>query len=101
LALSVTETVLFYVVIPLVAVLVITGLAMAGGSRGAKRYRPGRSYDFTPVWFLSSPEQLTATNAVAALPAGAHRAELTSDPHVESGGAAVRAGTTGGASDRW
>jgi hypothetical protein len=103
--LSVTETVLYFVVIPVGAVLVIAGLALAGGGRSARRYRPGRSYDFTPVWFLSSPEQVASAGGGAggpALESGRHRAELTSAAEGTGGqGAAAPAGTTGGASDRW
>jgi hypothetical protein len=106
LALSVTETVLYYVVIPLGAALIISGLAVAGSGRSAKRYRPGRSYDFTPVWFLSAPDQLAGTGSAddrsaAALGSGRHRAELTTGAEIEKAGAASPAGTTGGASDRW
>jgi hypothetical protein len=99
----VTETVLYFVVIPGVAVLVIAGLALAGGGRSARRYRPGRSYDFTPVWFLSSPELLSGDQSDhhdddhAALPAGSRPAELPAGEPP----ARVPAGTTGGASDRW
>jgi hypothetical protein len=99
--LSVTETVLYFVVIPGVTVLVIAGLALAGGGRG-RRYRPGRSYDFTPVWFLSSPELLSGEQSDhhddhSALTAGSRPAELTAGETT----ARVPAGSTGGASDRW
>ena len=97
---SVTETLLYFVVIPLAAVLIISGLAAAGSGRRAKRYRPGRSYEFTPVWFLSAPEELADSHA-AALPAGAQRAELTGGREIDKAAVASPAGTTGGASDRW
>ncbi|MEH1130568.1 hypothetical protein V6V89_39775 [Micromonospora sp. CPCC 206061] len=88
---------LVFVVIPAAIVLVIAGLALLGGGRGGKRYRPGRSFDFAPVWFLSAPEQLAGTPAASLheLPAGAERKELTSTQTVTTKGA------TGGASDRW
>jgi hypothetical protein len=100
--LSVTETVLYFVVIPGATVLVIAGLALAGGGRSGRRYRPGRSYDFTPVWFLSSPELLSGEQSDhhddhSALTAGSRPAELTAGVTT----ARVPAGANGGASDRW
>ncbi|MET8066603.1 hypothetical protein, partial [Micromonospora sp. NPDC005313] len=69
-----------FVGIPAAAVLLIAALAAAssrGNGGGAKRYRPGRPFDFTPVWFLSRPEQL-ADSAGTALAAGAQAPALTS-----------------------
>lgn len=101
---SVTETLLVFVGIPAVAVLVIAGLAYAGSSRnanggGGKRYRPGRPFDFTPVWFLSSPEEMT-DSAGTALTAGAQVPALSSREQ-EQAGREASVGGTGGASDRW
>lgn len=99
---SVTETLLVFVGIPAAAVLVIAGLALAGGRGGrggTKRYRPGRSFDFTPVWFLARPEQL-ADSAGTALAAGAQAPALSSRKQ-EQAGIEAPAGGTGGASDRW
>lgn len=102
---SVTETVLVYAGIPLAIVLVISGLAALGGGRAARRYRPGRPFEFAPVWFLAAPEQQAGTHAHGELPAGKSRAALTAGPSVEKGGelvaAPTRVGPTGGASDRW
>jgi hypothetical protein len=106
---SVTETVLVFAGIPLAIVLVISGLAALGGGRGAKRYRPGRPFDFAPVWFLSAPEQLAGaqpSGSHAELPAGAApHAALPAGSPAEKGGelvaAPTRIGPTGGASDRW
>jgi hypothetical protein len=104
--LSITQTVLIFVVIPAVIVLAITGLAYAGGSRrGSKRYRPGRPFEFAPVWFLSAPEKLSAATGSAELVSGPHREALagTTEPPVAERPEGERAiqGTTGGASDRW
>lgn len=91
-----------FVGIPAIVVLLIAAMAFAGGrgdAGGAKRYRPGRPFDFTPVWFLSRPEHL-ADSAGAALTAGAQAPALTSHKLAEAG-TAVPAGGTGGASDRW
>lgn len=102
LGLSVTETLVVFVGIPVAAVLLIAALAAAGSrgsGGGAKRYRPGRPFDFTPVWFLGRPEQL-ADSAGTALAAGAQAPALTSRKQ-EQAGREAPAGGTGGASDRW
>lgn len=99
LRLSVSETLLVFVAIPVVAVLLIAGLALVGkrgGDHGAKRYRPGRPYDFTPVWFLASPEKLADPTGTT-LPAGAPVPALAGKTEI----ARKRGGATGGASDRW
>ncbi|MEV4493948.1 hypothetical protein AB0K04_28025 [Micromonospora coxensis] len=98
---SVTETALIFAGIPAAVVLVIAGLVFAGSRRGggAKRYRPGRPFDFTPVWFLGRPEQL-ADSAGTALAAGAQAPALSSRKQ-EQAGVEAPAGGTGGASDRW
>lgn len=103
---SVTETLLIFVGIPAAIVLAITALALAGGGRGAKkRYRPGRPFEFTPVWFLSRPENL-GESARAALTAGASARALTSGGQEaavarQHAGATKGVGATGGASDQW
>jgi hypothetical protein len=96
--LSVTETLLIFVGVPLAVIAVVAALTFTGGNRGARRYRPGRPFEFTPVWFLSAPEQLAHT-AGTALPSGAQAPALTSSKTDTA--AVVRPGATGGASDRW
>jgi hypothetical protein len=103
--LSITETVLTFVVIPVAIVLVIGGLAYgAGARRTSKRYRPGRPFEFMPVWFLSAPERLSAATGSAELVAGPHREALAGTiepPAVTPAPGASKPGATGGASDRW
>ena len=104
---SVTETVLVFAGIPLGIVLVISGLAALGGGHAAKRYRPGRPFQFDPVWFLAAPEQLASGTRAAhgELAAGTSQAALPAGSSAEKGGelvaAPTRIGATGGASDRW
>ena len=104
---SVLSTVLIFVVIPLAAVLIIAALTMAGSDRRqrSRRYRPGRLYEFQPIWFLASPEQVDST---ADRSGPDRRALRRHEPHAiegpvieDSSGAPVLPGPTGGASDRW
>lgn len=116
---SVLETVLIFVGVPAAVVLVIAGLVYAGDSRRAKRYRPGRPFEFAPVWFLSSQHQavvdhpagddrraVTGAADRAALTGTADRTALPARPAAgedgpEPAAAAAPHGATGGASDRW
>lgn len=85
--------------IPAAITLMIAVLALAGGGRSPHRYRPGRPFDFTPVWFLSSPEQLAEPSTTTALPTSAQPPALAAGESKTAG--APAAGTLGGASDRW
>jgi hypothetical protein len=99
------QDLLLYVGVPLAVIGLIYVLVYASGSRGAKRYRPGRPYDFAPVWFLARPE----TDGPAAVEHAAGHAAVTSGgahlASIEAAPVAVvapkSAGLTGGASDRW
>jgi hypothetical protein len=70
--------------------LIVAALVVAGNRRGSKRYRPGRPFSFSPVWFLSSPHD----QARAGLVSGR---ELTGS----TGPSTRRPSQTGGASDSW
>ncbi|MET7399989.1 hypothetical protein ABZS66_41540 [Dactylosporangium sp. NPDC005572] len=102
---SIIETTLIFAGIPVLVIVLITGAVFAGGGsrRNSKRYRPGRPFDFTPVWFLSAPEQLTKAPAAREL-VGTRRPELTtggSDAATEWSGDKAQPHVMGGASDRW
>lgn len=98
---SVTDTLLIFVAVPLAVVVVIAALGYVGnrGGSGDKRYRPGRHFDFAPVWFVSHPEQLVESGR-AEITDGERSPALTT-AKLEVAGAATPAGETGGASDRW
>jgi hypothetical protein len=83
------EQVLYLVVVPAAIVAVVWGLASIGGPHAKRRYRPGRPYEFIPVWYLANHRQGTGTGAASEAPA------LPPAPPE-----AIQ-GTTGGASDRW
>lgn len=74
----------------LAVALLIAALVYAGGSRRSRRYRPGRPFTFTPVWFLSAPEHQAQTGRIAITAGTGTAAEPATHP-----------GETGGASDRW
>jgi hypothetical protein len=92
---------LFLVVVPVTIVAVIWALASIGGPQARRRYRPGRPFEFAPVWYLANhrsgrhPER---TGHRPALTAGSAGAGNGSGAGAGSGGLQ---GTTGGASDRW
>jgi hypothetical protein len=69
--------------------LLIAALLFAGASRRGKRYRPGRPFTFTPVWFLAAPEDQSRAGIARVLKAGS------------LAGRVARPRETGGASDRW
>ncbi|MEV1289704.1 hypothetical protein [Micromonospora sp. NPDC049679] len=96
----------YFVGIPTLIVVVIAGLIMLvsrgpSNAGGDKRYRPGRPFDFTPVWFLSTPEQVTQPEKTGrkTLPGGVPAPAVRAGGETDS--ARTRAGVTGGASDRW
>ncbi len=86
-------TTLILIGIAVGVLVVISGLVYAGGSRGNKRYRPGRPFVFTPVWFLSAPERQARAGISASR-------ELEKAPTAAAARPA-RPRETGGASDRW
>ena len=96
---SVLSTVLVFVIIPAAVVAVVTALSRTGSDshRHSRRYRPGRPYDFAPIWFLASPEQVALGGPSPAERPAAIEAGIIED----SAGKPVRPGPTGGASDRW
>lgn len=100
---SVLSTVLVFVVIPAAVIGIVAAIVLS--SVGAKarvnrRYRPGRPYDFQPIWFLASPERVGPAESTAAI-GGTKQQALVSSVAEDAAGERVLAGRTGGASDRW
>lgn len=108
-----TEQFFFLVVVPAVIVALVWALASIGGPRSQKRYRPGRPYQLSPVWYVAnhrgSPRnageggEASHRELTGGAGAQASRRELTAAGEPGSGEPAggVVQGTTGGASDRW
>lgn len=97
------STVLIFAVLPAAIVLVITALARAGSNtnRPTRRYRPGRPYDFTPIWLLSSPAQVGPALSGRAAERPEQRPAIESGIIEDASGQRVLPGPVGGASDRW
>ena len=104
LILQLEQTLLIFVGIPAAVILIVAALVYAGGRKSAKRYRPGRTYNYGAVWFTSAAQPTGSDEhdgTQAALPGG-HDAALPSTPSTAVAAIAVSApGVTGGASDRW
>jgi hypothetical protein len=96
--LSILSTVLVFVIIPVGVIALVASLVLATGDKTqrAPRYRPGRQYDFQPIWFLAAPEQVSP-----AVSAGHGTPAISATVYEDSSGVPVRPGPTGGASDSW
>lgn len=100
---TVWEVVLVFVGIPVGVFLLLAAAVYGAGSRHSRRYRPGRPFEFAPVWFLASPERILtvddapepAAPGTAMLPAGEAGALAT------AGGTSSVHGVKGGASGSW
>ncbi|GIL30303.1 hypothetical protein NUM_55570 [Actinocatenispora comari] len=98
---TVWEVVLVFVGIPVGVFLLLAAAVYGAGSRRSRRYRPGRPFEFAPVWFLAAPERiLTADDGpepaepgTAMLPAGAAAGAVATTGSVR--------GVKGGASGSW
>lgn len=92
---TVTETVLVFAGVPLAVGALLALLTLGAGGRRAARYRPGRPFPFTPVWFLSAPhpggshaDRPAVTPNQPALTPGAKASEAASlRPAIRKGGA--------------
>jgi hypothetical protein len=89
--LTITETVLVFVGIPAAVIAIIYGLVYGGSAARSKRYRPGRPFNPTPVWFVAN-KQTTGVGASSS----AHEIAAGSTAHALSGGT-ESAGTADGA----
>jgi hypothetical protein len=103
--LSIIETTLVFAGVPAAVILLVAGAVYAGGSRRSKRYRPGRPFEFTPVWFLAAPADAAEVAERAGLTelTGSSRKALTGAEADNEwpAEAQVHEHATGGASDRW
>lgn len=95
---SITETILVYVGIPLAVIGLIYLLVYGSSAARSRRYRPGRPFEPTPVWYTAGG------NTEAAAEADTEARALTTAPEAPDGSewpVVVHSGETGGASDSW
>lgn len=95
---TVLETVVIFVGIPAAVIAVIAGLVYGAGARRSKRYRPGRPFEFTPVWFLAQHDRAAAMNSGYAIGAG-EQVALPAAAETAAGDPPVQ--VTGGARGTW
>jgi hypothetical protein len=87
-AVTVVETILVFVGIPLAIVLVLALLIFVPGGRKRVRYKSGQPWEHAPIWYEPHPDSPgIGHNSHAALPAGS--------AHATSGG------PLGGARGTW
>lgn len=87
---SIVQTVLVFVCIPLGIVLLLGAFSMGPSLARAPRYRPGSGWDFKPVWYLphrSQTEALSAGHVAPAEPGQHGSAPAIANPVKASGGA--------------
>lgn len=72
---SIVQTTLIFVGIPVVATLLVAVLVYAKAADRTPRYRPGGPWQFEPVWYLPHPEHagpVSSMHSNELEPAGAH-----------------------------
>ncbi len=101
---SILETVMVYVGIPAAVFAVVAGLVYMSSARPSRRYRPGRPYEFTPVWFVSNPSGVVGDGR-AAIEAASGAADGPADEGAESVDASLQGVSSfavkGGARGSW
>jgi hypothetical protein len=105
---TVWEVLLVFAGIPLGIFLLMAAAVYGATSRRSRRYRPGRPFEFRPVWFLSTPERIIGPadlpaqgngEAAGMLPAGAEELRALEPAGAARNGSAH--GVKGGASGSW
>lgn len=84
---TVVETVLVFVGIPLGVSALLALAVLAPGAARTPRYRPGGAWDYEPVWYLPHPDHAGPVSAAGRLALEGSVAEPVS--------------ATGGASGEW
>lgn len=88
---TVLETVLVFAGIPLGLAGLVVVLVYGANARRYPRYRPGRPFNVTPVWFLAAPPgsqpESSGRPALTAGPATSRERPVAAEPTGPKGGA--------------
>ncbi len=99
---SISETLLVYVGIPLAVYLLVAAAVYGTSNRHVRRYRPGRPFPIEAVWFVAArPPSRLDDPTQPALPAVDVPAALPAGPSHDPIGAAPVDSPTGGARGTW
>ncbi len=93
---SIAETVLVFVGIPLGGFALLALLTLAPGAVRAPRYRPGSPWQYKPVWYLPHPEHGGPVSSLAAADTTEAGERLA-----VTGAVSSPAQASGGASGEW
>ena len=108
---TVAETLLVYVAIPLGVFLLLAALVFLPGGRKRPRWKSGQAWEHAPVWYEPHPGATGGEHGGghedghAAIGAGRGATALTAGPHAEAdeadSAATAAAGPLGGARGTW
>ena len=92
---TVVETILVFVAVPLAIVLLLALLIFLPGGRKRTRYKPGQPWEHAPIWYEPHPDHTPDPGH------GAHGMLTSGDGHGSHEQRAVSAGPLGGARGTW
>ncbi len=100
---AVWQTVLVFAGIPVGAFGLLALLVIGPGAARAPRYRPGRPWEFEPVWYIARPDVAAPAASAEGRAALAAAERVTMRPAAAAGSEPEPAAGTarGGASGRW
>lgn len=84
---SVVETVLIFVGIPVAIYLVLAALTLGPGRTRASRYRPGQPWNHGPVWFAAQDRTAAPVGSRPIVPGAAVQAAGSGTLNTARGGA--------------
>lgn len=98
---TVWQVLLVFAGIPLGVFLLLAAAVYGAASRHSRRYRPGRPFEFTPVWFLAAPERIIGPADLPAELTGAGMLPAGSSGELAERPTGSVHGVKGGASGSW